>query len=61
MWTFCKGNGVAATGVAMYEELEKAAATHNVHVVGTSARAAAATYRCLARTSVRSWTISYWV
>lgn len=58
---FCKGNGVAATGVAIYEELEKAAATHNVHVVETSARTAAATYRCLARTSVRSWTTSYWV
>lgn len=35
--------------------------TMYIHVVGTSARAAAATYRCLARTSVRSWAISYWV
>lgn len=43
MWTFSKGNGAAATGVAMYEALEKTAATHNVHVVGTSAKAAAAT------------------
>ena len=61
MWNFSKGNGVADTGAAMYEELEKAAATHNLHVVGTSARAAAATYHCLARTSMRSWTTSYWV
>lgn len=59
MWTFSKGNGVATTGAAMNEELEKAVAPHNVHVVGTSARAAAANHRCSARTSVRLWTNAY--